>query len=194
MARRRYIEGEDPEWQETIKGVEVTISMHRSDGTFYCSIAGDGLRANNKADLVAQIEKAIKKTSLEVKIPVTLIGVEQYNRRNPWGGATSRGWTRGTGTRHMYLRKISVDGHVLAVDEDGKKERLDRYGVDNLLRRLTDDEVAEYAVLAKEAERTAKAFERFIEKRRIKDPEKLVEKVLRESADDPNEDDDDGRE
>lgn len=174
MSRRRfYIEGDNPEWKDNVNGVAVKISLSRESGRFNCSLAGDYLHADTKKELVAEIAKRIKKTAIEVRVPVTLIADNRHGK---------------SGARQLFLRKISLaTGRILAVDDAGEKYQFERWDDRNVLRRLSAEEIKEYEALEVAARQSTKKLEAFIEKRKIKDVPALVEREIRKAEDDPRE-------
>jgi hypothetical protein len=162
------------------RGVEITVN---SDGQFRARMDLDFLKADRLVDLQRQIDKLIKRRKVKIAIPVTQL-------RKSWsdtGGYSYRGrsgWVSGRGVRHLVLTGLHANGNVYAKDvKTGETEQLDyRYG--EIVRRLTDEEAAEFTRLYTASCEASDALHKFEESIQIEDPRTLVQRAREAAASD----------
>lgn len=205
MARRRsYREPDEPEEDDEPErdpeegihtehiggrkaGLDVKIKADARSGLFTANVAGEHYSAKSKDELLTKLAGVVKRTRVKINVPLTVIGT--VARVVKAGIGSYRSWTTydpGVGFEHAVLVGTHAStGRLLLRKEDGSKFERDRWGGRDgtLCRRLTPEEVAQYVKLHTEHERARKAYEKFVERVEIKNPEKFVVKKLAEAAD-----------
>lgn len=147
---------------KTIKmnGMHCEIDVS-GDGRFSCNVAGQWCMANTLEELKVKLKKATKRPNIQVAIPMSVTG-RKFHR--PQYGRAS--WVSGYGAQHITLTSIGVDGDVRYQDdlthEKGDLDDVTGHHRGELTRRLTDEEVAEYARLAEAADDAREALHEFL--------------------------------
>lgn len=151
----------------TAHGTKVEIKIW-DDGSFNARVHGSWIKEMTLAECEAKARKAAKKAAIVVSVPFTLVGIVPH--KSAFHGAT---WIAGIGTRDGVATSVhSGSGLVMVQWSDGTKEQLRGSRESNVVRRLTDEEKAEYVEVEREyraaAERRHK-FERKVELRSLED-------------------------
>lgn len=206
MARRRtYREPDDEDEDEAVErdpeegvsvehiggrkaGLNVKIKADARSGLFTASVAGDHFSAKTKDELLTKLTGAVKKTRVKINVPLTIIDRVGRTVSPGFGRSSWMTYDPGVGHEHVVLVGThAATGRLLLRKEDGTKLESDRFGYGSrggtLCRRLTPEEAEQYTKLHTEHERARKAYEKFVSRVEIKDPDKFVAKKLAEGAD-----------
>lgn len=142
---------------ETVQGERIDIEVEKS-GQFSADWDGHTFREDTKAKLLEALKKAIKASSKRPPVEVTILDWRFESNFND----DDRGYVA-----HVQLRGQNVRTHqylLTCTGEDGEPEKRTIYAnefTERVVRRLTDEEVAEYSVLVdkvKQAEAAVQAF------------------------------------
>jgi hypothetical protein len=173
---------------ETIDGRKVAIEVDSQSGKFSGVVDGDAYSADTLDALRAKIRSAFRKEAIRLAIPVTMLDVELH--KPDYGRPTGR--SASGAVRHMTITGVyGRTGNVLVKwDDTGESEQLSHYGGD-IVRRLTENEIRDYAALSKAASEATSARMKFVDARKIGtyryDVKKFVEQKVKEMVDDPKE-------
>lgn len=175
---------------ETIDGRKVAIELG-ADGTFEAQCDGDEWTDKTLEGVIAKVRRDLRKSKVRIAIPATAIGVELHKPQ--FGHAHSRSATGKV--RHLTITGVhGRSGNILARWEDtGESEQISGWRNEgSICRRLTPDEVKQYAALAKAKKAADDAIEKFEKRISLggrKDIKEFVEQAIKEKVDDPKEDD-----
>lgn len=181
----------------TVNGQKFEIFVS-PDGVFSARGAGEWLSDETLKGLLAKIRKSAKRIKIVVAVPVTVLGRQlstpRYSRHK---------WISGHGVQHitltgihgkyecaMYRDDVLPDDRGLTSDlRSGYRDH------EQFVRRLTDDEAAEFKRLSLAAEAAKEALHAFVGLRKV-DPDELAKAAIAEkidTPDDPAEQDEDPR-
>ena len=144
-----------------VNGFKCDISVS-DDGQFSSRVAGQYVRADTMVELKTKLKKAAKRPKIEVAVPVTVLG--RGFTKPQYGHAH---WHSGSGVQHVTLVGLGADGDVRYRDdktgEKGYLHDIRSTWRGEVVRRLTDEEAAEWARLAtaaRDAEHALRDFEK----------------------------------
>lgn len=149
---------------ERIEGELVEIDVDGS-GTFWAEFADVRHSGATLLELKEKLGREIKKAKETKPLEVTVVDLVPNVKKGGWENGAYRD---GRGAVHALLRgKHKTQGQYLLRDLEGKAFQISTYsnGGHKILRRLSDEEIAEYARLAGEADGATKALEEWISAR-----------------------------
>lgn len=147
--------------------IDIEVS---GSGTFEAEFEDQSYTAKTLEQLEADLTKIVRKAKKAKPIPVSVVDLVPNEKRNGW---ETGAFKDGRGVVHAILRgqHARQNQYLLRVDDkDATKFQLSTYssqGAAKIVRRLTENEVADYARLAGEADGAAKALEDWVEARRF---------------------------
>jgi hypothetical protein len=151
---------------ERIDDVLVEIEVD-GGGTFSATVDDEEIKGATLLELKDKLAKAIKKSKTRKPLDVSVVDLVPRTGKRAW---ESEIYEDGRGVVAAVLRgKHKTQGVYLLRDLEAKAFKLSSYreGASKIVRRLTPEEVAEYARLAGEADVAAKCLEDWIKARRV---------------------------
>lgn len=167
----------------------VKVNGHRcdidvnSDGRFSARVAGQFVHAMTLEELRKLLKKASQRPKITVAVPISILG---RNFHKPQYGR--QGWVSGWGVQQVTLVSLGVDGDVRYRDDlTGETGAL--YDIRGTrVRRLTNDEIAEYTRLYKAKQAASQALHAFEERVALPEqPHELVRAAVAAQEDTPQE-------
>jgi len=144
-----------------------------SSGQFSAEYNDERYSANTRADLLVLLEKAVKQAAAEKAAPVTIVNLVYPEKKSHWENPVEEG----RGVIHAQLRGKHGREHSmwLFTSESGVKFKLGGYGdrLSQLCRRLTPEEVADYATLVAAIDTAQAAFDAWLQARHVSPQEAL---------------------
>lgn len=163
-----------------------------SDGEFSAHVAGDYLKSDRMEDLIMQIKRSARKTTVAIAIPVTVLGHHRTRRNGPFS-STFIGYVH-DGTIIGY----HPDESVFRIRfEDGAVETLEEWGTKGdfaIARRMTVEEAKTWERLRRERDKAEGRFDTFTKRFEIKDLRGKVKAAYNAAIDTPEEPEDEGGE
>lgn len=173
--RRRRSFQEDPEWTETVGGVEIRCTFRIGVGVFQARYGGDLVSVETHKELLGALNKLVEKARVRVELPITVI--------DDYGGSEDMTVTgRHTGTSNL-----------LVVDETGRRRQLLVGGRTTIVRRLSVLERAEWKNLSEAKRRADKAVDAFVTRRDLGNGDAALDDAIAAKVDLPTENEDGGR-
>jgi hypothetical protein len=165
----------------TVWGEKINVSID-SSGFFSARAGIDYLRAASLNELLGQLRKAISKTRIKVAVPATLANVDVYDK-------PGQSWRRKVIAR--TCKRIIMTGinpknnEIQYVMEDGTKgeQRRRSYSHDGgFMKPMTDDQIAEWERLIGARDKATSDFDKFVERFKMDDAEKIVRAAIEAKA------------
>lgn len=151
----------------TIHGIDVTIEVD-SNGSFYAHVDDVGqFHGKTLAELEEQLNKSLKRATAKKAIEVTVLGLRPKQKGD--FGSYNSNFTKGDGAVDVTLRGFSDRTRDLLITEpDGKtKGKLGANDAQDVVKKLTPAEHAEYAQLLENVALARRALEAFAAPRRF---------------------------